>query len=301
MLDYVRESINQTLQVEFSQQIQPVRVPVRESSVELAEDGHVCFKFSIQDNSIINDGKPVFITSPFNKVHFIDSPYVLDESIIGSRTKRYKQPGKESFLNVNRILSHSDRLNTTLKEPAHRSVLEQTVINNSLKRIIEKIDRIIPGSFEFSESGDYYVQNDSKLKVSNLAAGSKMFSIIKILLNHGELDDKTMLILDEPESHLHPEWQNVFAEIIVLLVKELGVRVLLTTHSTNFLLGIDANMRKYGIVNNVNFYQTDMLENGLVKYKCVNDCIETIYGDYLKYLTQMKVMRDMYLLEQEDS
>ena len=64
-----------------------------------------------------------------------------------------------------------------------------------------------------------------------------------------------MLILDEPEAHLHPAWQNLFAEVIVLLVRELGVNILLTTHSSNFVLALDAYMRKYSIEEKTNFYQ----------------------------------------------
>lgn len=57
--------------------------------------------------------------------------------------------------------------------------------------------------------------------------------------------------MDEPETHLHPKWQNLFAEIMLLLVKELGCHVLLTTHSPNFMLALEANMRKYDYTNNV--------------------------------------------------
>ena len=71
---------------------------------------------------------------------------------------------------------------------------------------------------------DKYAQKSvgkTLLFVQNLATGSKMFSIIKTLLENGEINFDTMLILDEPEAHLHPEWQNIFAEIIILIVKHL--------------------------------------------------------------------------------
>ena len=64
-------------------------------------------------------------------------------------------------------------------------------------------------------------------------------------MDQGELNEKTLLILDEPEAHLNPEWKNEFAEVIALLVKELGVKVPLTTHSARFVMAIDAFVRKY--------------------------------------------------------
>ena len=127
-----------------------------------------------------------------------------------------------------------------------------------------------------------------------------MFSIIKMLLNKGEIDNTTMLILDEPEAHLHPKWQNAFAEIIVLLVKELDVNVLLTTHSPNFMLALDAFMRKYDISEKTNFYQTDIVENGFVQYHCVNDNMGKIYEDFLKYLSEVKMLRNEYLTNTEE-
>ena len=127
-----------------------------------------------------------------------------------------------------------------------------------------------------------------------------MFSIIKMLLNKGEIDNTTMLILDEPEAHLHPKWQNAFAEIIVLLVKELNVNVLLTTHSSNFMLALDAYMRKYEIAEKTNFYQTDILGDGFVQYRCVNNDMGMIYQDFLQYLSEVKMLRNKYLTKIEE-
>lgn len=67
----------------------------------------------------------------------------------------------------------------------------------------------------------------------------KSFIIIKTLLQNGSIDENGIIILDEPEIHLHPEWQLKFAEIIVLLQKEFGLNILLNTHSPYFLNAIE--------------------------------------------------------------
>lgn len=300
LIDYARECINQTLRVEFSNQVQPISSPDVVSRVELSSGESVFFDFTIKNNKVLNNGMPVFLSSPFRRAYLIDDPFILDEI---SSKKFYFRSGiveTETILNPSRIQTHNQRLKSILRSEKKRSVFEQTVMEASLGPVEEKINDIIPGRFEFSNEGEYYVRNGTKLKMCNLATGSKMFSIIKMLFEKGEIDDTTMLILDEPEAHLHPAWQNAFAEIIVLMVKELGVNVLLTTHGSNFMLAIDAYMRKHNIAEKSNFYQTEASEGGFVHYRCVNDDMERIYQDFLEYLSEVKALRDRCMLGFEE-
>lgn len=300
LVDYARESINQTLRIEFADQIQPVKVATPYSKIELSDADATFFNITIADNQIVNDGAPVFFSSPYRRVYLIDDPFVLDDISSWRVFGRFEMPETETILNPNRIYSHNYKLRSVLRRETGLSVFEQTVLGDSLNRIKAQIDEIIPGTFEFSPDGEYYIQNGMKLKLSNLATGSKMLSIVKMLLEKGELDSSTMLILDEPEAHLHPQWQNSFAEIIVLLVKELGVKILLTTHSPNFMLALDANMRKYGMADKTNFYQTDVIADGFVQYHCVNDDMGKIYQDFLQYLSEAKMLRNLYLHNTEE-
>lgn len=297
LIDYARESVNQTLRVEFSSQIQPAKAPEVTSEVTLSDhDNSLYFHFSIVKNSIVNNGQPIFFSAPFKRVFMIDDPFILDTA--PGRTPS-RGVSSETVLNVARIQPHNYRLRQILRSTSSVSVFEQTLLNDSLQFIKGQIDHILPGTFEFSPTGDYYVQDGAKIKTVNLATGSKMFSILKILLEKGKLNKDTMLILDEPEAHLHPKWQNAFAEVIALLVKKLDVNILLTTHSPNFMLALDAYMRKYDLNNKTNFYQTDLGEDGFVSYHCANDDLGVIYDDFLQCLSQVKLLRDQYLHGEE--
>ncbi len=293
LIDYARESINQTLKVEFSKQIQPVRINVQKSSIEVSDNDAVMFKFNIVDNNLVNDGMPVFFDAPYKKVFFIDNPFVLDSPPF---KKIYVSHDMENstILDYSRILPHEVKLNYALKSRKKTTVFEETVINYGLAEIKEKINEVISGDFEFNSDGEFYVKDGKKLYFTNLATGSKMFSILKMLIDKGEVDEGTLLVLDEPEAHLHPSWQNKFAEIIVLLVKYLNTGILLTSHSPNFVLAIDAYMRKYDIINRTNFYQTNHLEDNLVEYRNVNDDLGQIYSDFMQYLSEVKILRDQY-------
>ena len=61
---------------------------------------------------------------------------------------------------------------------------------------------------------------------------------------------------------------------------------------SNFVLALDAYMRKYEIEEVTNFYQTESLEGGMVEYRCVNENINAIYQDFLEYLSQVKILRN---------
>lgn len=291
LIDYTRQSINETLAVEFDGQIQPVALNNVFSSIDIVDGNKKCFSIELYDNEIVYSDEPLFHWMPYRNTYFIDNPYIVGEPVFRKVT-RYSAT-KNSYMDETHILTHENKLKLVLNRPSRRSVFETGIIEERYKRITKKIDEILPGEFVFTNEGQYYVHQGVNLKPSNLATGSKMFSIIKLLLSKGEITDKTLLILDEPEAHLHPKWQNSFAEIMILLVKELGCHILLTTHSPNFMLALEANMRKYDAMDVCNFYQTKNIDgSAFVNYKCVNDSLEDIYEDFVTYLSDMKNLRD---------
>lgn len=294
LIDYARESINQTLRVEFSKQIQPVKFNVKNSRIEVFDNDAIIFAFNIVDNKLVNDGNPVFSNISYKKAYFIDNPFVLDSLPYRKILATHDLENNNTILNARRILPHEVKLNYTLKGTKITTVFEETVINHGLTEIKEKINEVISGEFEFNSDGEFYIKDGKKLHLTNLATGSKMFSILKILLDKGEIDESTLLVLDEPEAHLHPNWQNKFAEIIVLLIKYLNTNILLTSHSPNFVLAIDAYMRKYNIIDKTNFYQTKHLQDDSVEYINYNDDLGQIYADFMQYLSEVKALRNFY-------
>ena len=81
--------------------------------------------------------------------------------------------------------------------------------------------------------------------------------IVNVLLN-GFIESGTVLLLDEPEIHLHSEWQLLLAEIIVLLHKEFDLYVLLNTHSHYFLDAIEVYSQKHGVSDACQYYLSSM-------------------------------------------
>ena len=77
-----------------------------------------------------------------------------------------------------------------------------------------------------------YVRKDgATFRYPDCAEGIKALAPLQVLDSYGLLDSNTLLILDEPEVHLHPQWIVKCAETLVNLVAQRQVRVLVASHS----------------------------------------------------------------------
>ncbi|WP_297276386.1 AAA family ATPase, partial [uncultured Brachyspira sp.] len=188
--------------------------------------------------------------SDFNIIHnafYIDNPFI-----------------------INYINSDIDTDNFILKKTIDDFVSDDNKnIFDSVKNkeILEKVYDVlnsIMNSKIINKDDDFYLhynENDIEIKLGNLSAGLKSFVIIKRLLENGSLNEKDVLILDEPEIHLHPKWQLIYAELIVLLQKYFNLTITITTHSHYFLEAINRFSKRHNIDERVNFYITELSEN----------------------------------------
>lgn len=107
------------------------------------------------------------------------------------------------------------------------------------------------------------------------------------MLEKGQLNRGDVLLIDEPEVNLHPEWQVVFAEILVLLQKEVGLIIYVNTHSPYFARAIEVKMAEYGIASKGNFYLLQENESGLCTCSDVTQNTEKIYSMLYKPLEEL--------------
>ena len=84
--------------------------------------------------------------------------------------------------------------------------------------------------------------------------GLKFFVLMRFMLQKGVLSDQDILILDEPENHLHPEMQVIYAQILVKLQKQFNLTVLVTSHSSFFVNALQRFCLSEEIVDRTHFY-----------------------------------------------
>ena len=102
------------------------------------------------------------------------------------------------------------------------------------------------------------------------SSGIRQIGVIQILLENGSLGKNSFLISDEPESNLHPEWQIKFAEILVMLTKELDITLYLNSYSPIFIEAISLYAQYYDLLDKTSFYLTKKQENGKYNFKKIS-------------------------------
>ena len=121
--------------------------------------------------------------------------------------------------------------------------------------------------------------NSNELMIHNIASGSKSFGLIYLLLKAGVITKDSLLVLDEPENHLHPAWQIKYAEILCKMVAN-GYYVLITSHSPYFIQALKVYATKYGIIDNkTDFYFAEKIDeqnySSIINVKDENGNIDT--------------------------
>ena len=108
--------------------------------------------------------------------------------------------------------------------------------------------------------------------------------MIKKLVENGFLKKNSILLIDEPETNLHPEWHLKFAEILVLMYKNMGVVSVVNSHSPYFIRALEVMMANHGIKDKGNFYLMKETMNNRYVAENVSENTERIYETLYKPL-----------------
>ena len=232
--EIIKVIVSRVMNKEFHNQINAVfskeKMNIGEISLKI-KDKEIDLKI---ENNEISDVQNYFLIN--KETMYIDNPFILDSY---------------DFEDEN----HQTHLATNVFSENENSVISEIKVKKKLNNIYQKLNSVLSGEIlENKNSKFVYRKNGEDIDLKNLSTGLKTFAIIKMLLQNGTLEENGTIILDEPEIHLHPEWQLKFAELIVLLQKEFGMHILLTTHSPYFLNAIEVFSERHKIDDKCKYY-----------------------------------------------
>lgn len=186
---------------------------------------------------------------------------------------------------------------------------DMTAVDEVLRRkrfasINAKLTALMNGTVVYiKERGLRFVCNafpDNPLRLDNLSQGLKAMALLQVAFLNGAIWDDDVLILDEPEIHLHPEWQIKYAEFIVMLQKEFNLTVLLTSHSPDFIQAIRLFSKKHGLKDGaLNGYISKNTNDGMIEFdEITGEDWDAVFEKFVTSFDALMTLRSE--LEEED-
>lgn len=193
-----------------------------------------------------NNTSDVPILHYIKRVAYIDTPMIVGNQFANGREKDY-------WKNLMDLLNNDLHIDGSLS------------LNKNLSQIINGESMVEEDGIRNSKLS--YRRDDGKIfDLKDCATGIKSFSILQLLLKNGFLQKDTLLIIDEPEVHLHPQWIVEYARMIVMLHKEIGVKFFIASHSTDMVSAIRYIAAKEEVQDSLNFYLAEDSEDAPYEY-----------------------------------
>ena len=255
----IENALNKVFRSEFDSNI--VSFDENVGFIKLIENNLTLLDLKIENNKIevLDDCEPI----EFNEITFIETPLVLNnhDMLIRSQTGLDITKRGSRRLGVPYTTLHTKDLFDKLKSNEFSLFWEgdfEEQIKNNIQDIIN--GEII---YDIDERDFVYIKNSQKVPIKNTATGIKSFGIIQLLIDNGFINRNSVLVLDEPEIHIHPKWQLKYAQLISVLVDN-NVPIIVTSHSPYMIEALKRYSDKKNQQDKTNFY---LASKGIIEDK----------------------------------
>lgn len=261
--------LTKILYSEFEGQILPLKTTKTTGNIKLTANNSPIIECSIHQNHLqeLKTYSELFHNSCF----YVDSPFILE----------FLENNRYNYLGLSHLSFLLKSLSTDYTEVNIFDDLYMT--NDQVGQILDKIFSITNGSLKYKskEKKLVFEKNGLEYNFHNIATGIKEIGILQMLLKNKNLKNGALLILDEPEVHLHPEWQILFAEILVLLIKWLNLDILINSHSPYFIEAVKV-FSDYYKLEQQNYYLTNCLSNGMSEIIDISNDLGKVFFELQK-------------------
>lgn len=270
----------------FSGDYMPARPRNEDRSlVRMTVKGH---EFSL---NMEREGIRFFADYPIeHDAYFIDTPDLLS-SISQNRYGVGVRDG------LGRSLVRKIVRNMRPNDDSGETAIDDILTRDKIDRILSRIGSVIHGKVVGQPNNKVGFSDDemkASFRLENLSRGVRAFALLQTAIRYQVLTERDVLILDEPEIHLHPDWLMDYAEILVILQEEFSLTVLVTTHSAYFLQALQLYARKHKRLEFLNAYQAVKGDDGNVEIskELESDNWDDAYLSFLLAANRLRRLRD---------
>lgn len=252
----IENALNKAFASEFDASL--LRHGAEEGEIQLLEDDLILIHLLVDGLGVrlVGEVEPIVLKD----ATFIDSPLILNQHDLLIRSQTLLDVDKRSsrIFGTPYTTLHTKDLFNKLLEPTLSSV----PISPDNAAILNEIKEITVGEIRYERNNrDFmFYRSDKSISIKNTASGIKVFGLLQILLNNESISKNTVLILDEPENHLHPKWQLKLAQVLIKLIEN-GVMVMIASHSPYLIEALKRGVDRVGISEQAGFA---LAENGII-------------------------------------
>ncbi len=140
--------------------------------------------------------------------------------------------------------------------------------SDDFKKSRQLLENLVGGKIEYDKTARrwFFNKGRQRFSIGVTAEGIKKIAILDTLLSNGQLDQGSIIFIDEPESNLHPKAISDFLDIIALLAQQ-GIQFFIASHSYFVVkkLFLIAQQQKLSIpvlsYENEDWIQSDLLHD----------------------------------------
>lgn len=251
----INNSIAKIFNSEFKDEIIQKGNPNRKSARIHIQDG----KNEIIDVEWTNDNQ--FKLAFYDDIGYSDATYV--DSI--------------SVLQIHHLMDLAQTVNRGSSRlvflPLHMTDLAFK-LRNSVYNVHDSVltlAKTYKGLFYFDKEKSEFMLDRGHYKISshNIASGIKAMGILDTLIRSECANSRSLLVLDEPETNLHPKWQIEYAKLLCKLVQS-GANIVVSTHSPYMIEALKGFAHKNAITHHVYLSQK---QDGYAHFSDISDDI----------------------------
>jgi len=178
------------------------------------------------------------IQESFENAIFVETPLIIEfEKFLPS--ERFKTP------------YHIDSLLQELNKKDFSFTSDET--SNFINEFKKYTNKIVNGNISKGTKGFSFESNNGKsYDIVNASSGTKSIGLLQYLVTNKALKKGSILYWEEPEVHLHPEWQLRMIELFIELMNA-GVKIVFSTHSPYMADYLNAISQRNGYRDRVSF------------------------------------------------